>query len=240
MWVFARASVKRLPFKLQGMEKVTKLKIFLFNIPLSLGGMLLMFSVFILNAVINRTAHGEMMLAIHLIAIGLVNPLSYGALRNQAVAIGFPQKSLRDHRTFIFALCSGMVLGLILLPIQLPAVSVWYFCGVQNLPMEHVPLAKRVLLIAMVFPVLQALRGHAEGLAAYRRRPNAVLTGQAVFFGVLSAMLVLFFCCRCPGYLMGILSLILASGATFLTIRLALAMARMEVEPSSVQRGSLQ
>jgi hypothetical protein len=134
MYWFARPSVKRLPFKLKGMEKVTRLKVFLFNIPLSLGGLFLMFSVFILGAVINRTPNGETMLAIHLVAIGLVNPLSYGAMRNQAVAIGFPQTSLRDQRTFLFALCSGLVLGLTLLPIQLPGLSQWYFCHVQNLP----------------------------------------------------------------------------------------------------------
>ncbi|MDO4527258.1 MAG: hypothetical protein Q4C03_00525 [bacterium] len=241
MWGFARPSVKRLPFKLQGMEKVTRLKVFLFNIPLSLGGLLLMFAVFMLNAVVNRTANGEAMLAIHLIAIGLVNPLSYGAMRNQAVAIGFPQTSFRDQRTFIFALCSGIVLGLVLLPIQIPAVSHWYFCSVQNLAEWQVPLAKRVLWVAMAFPILQALRGHAEGLAAFRKRPNAVLAGQAVFFGVLLASLVVLFFFKCPGYVMGILSLVMASFATFLTIRLGLALAWIEAPPMiTPHRGTMQ
>lgn len=225
MWWFARPAVRRLPFKLKGMEKVTKLKVFLFNIPLSLGGLLLMFAVFMLNAVINRTEHGVEMLAIHLVAIGLINPLSYGAMRNQAVAIAFPQKSLRDQRTFLFALCSGIALSLTLLPIQLPMISEWYFCSVQNLSTSQLPLAKRVLWVAMAFPILQALRGHAEGLAAFRRRPNAVLAGQAVFFGILLATLMFLFFFRCPGYVMGILALIVASFATFVTIRMGLAIA---------------
>ncbi len=224
----ARPYVRQLPLKLRGTEKVTVAKIFLFNIPLSLGGFLLMFAVFMLNAIINRTENGAAMLAIHLVAMGLLNPLSYGALRNQAVAIGFPQRSLDDQRTFFFALASGACLSLVLLLVQIPWVSRWYFCDVQNLQAWQVPLARQALWLAMLFPVLQAIRGHAEGLAAFRRRPNAVLAGQAVFFGVLVAVLVGLFQLRVSGYLMGITALCAASAATFATIRLGLALARIE------------
>ena len=224
----ARRFVAALPLKLKGEAKVTVSKLFLFNIPLSLGGFLLIFAVFMLNAIINRAPDGANMLAIHLVAMGLVNPLSYGALRNQAVAIGFPQRSLRDQRTCLFALISGMCLSGTLLLLQCPLVSTWYFGSVQNLQPWQLPLARQALWVAVPFLVLQALRGHAEGLAAYRRKPNAVLAGQAVFFGVLTAVLVALFHFRCPGYLMGISALTCASTATLLTIRLALALARLE------------
>ena len=231
MWWIGRPYVRKLPMKIRGEKKVTSTHVFLFNIPLSLGGFLLMFAIFMLNAIINRTENGAAMLAVHLVAIGLVNPLSYGALRNQAVAIGFPQKSFADQRTFCFALASGLSLSLLLLPLLIPAVSEWYFCHVQNLTAAQLPLARTALWIAMPFLLFQAIRGHAEGLAAYRRRPNAVLAGQAVFFGVLVAVLVALYAFGAPGYLMGIVALCCASAATFSTIRLGLALARIE-EPT--------
>ncbi len=230
MWILAQPYVRALPMKLRGEEKVTSTKIFLFNIPLSLGGFLLMISVFMLNAIINRTPDGPNMQAIHLIVVGVVNPLSYGLLRNQAVAIGFPQKDERDHRTFLFALCSGLCLSLLLLPVLIPAVSQWYFGSVQNFQPWQIPLARNALLCAFPFLLFQALRGNAEGLAAYRRRPNAVLAGQAVYFGVLVMVMLILFVLEVPGYKMGIIALGCASAATFATIRLGLALARVEAQ----------
>jgi len=234
MWRLARPHVRELPRRSAEARPPSGSAIFLFNIPLSIGGFLLTFSIFMLNAIINRAPDGAAMLAVHLVAIGLVNPLSFGALRNQAVAIGFPPRSLRDQRTFLFALASGICLSFVLLALQLPGVSGWYFCRVQSLAAWQLPLARRALWVAMLFPVLQALRGHAEGLAAWRRRPNAVLAGQAVFFGVLVAMLVWLFFLKAPGYLMGIVSLCCASASAFATVRLGLALARQEPPPETL------
>ena len=231
MIAFARPYARRLPRLLRDGERASVAKIFLFNIPLSLGGFLLSLSVFMLNAIINRVEDGPEMLAIHLIAIGLVNPLSFGALRNQAVAIGFPQRDLHDQRTFLFALASGVALAGLLLLLTIPAVGHWYFCSVQNLDEAHGALARQILWWAVPFLVFQALRGHAEGLAAYRHRPNAVLAGQAVFFGVLVVVLVALFHFGFPGHLMGIVALLCASVSTFLTVRLGLALAWIEDDP---------
>ncbi len=228
MWRLARPYVRNLPLKLKGESKVTATKIFLFNIPLSLGGFLLTIAVFMLNAIINRTPDGANMQAIHIIAIGLVNPLSFGLLRNQAVAIGFPQTSYADQRTFIFALVSGVVVSLLLLVMLIPIISQWYFGSVQNLSEGQIPLARNALLCAFPFLIFQALRGHAEGLAAYRKRPNAILAGQAVFLGSLVVVMVALFHFGVPGYLMGVLALTIASAATFAMIRLGLALARIE------------
>lgn len=223
MWTFGRKSVARLPrHRLPGEEKVTSARIFLFNIPLSMGGILLMFSVFLLNAIINRTADGAAMLAIHMLAIGLVNPLSYGALRNQAVAIGFPPACPHDTRTFRFAVCCGLVLAAVLMIVQIPAVSAWYFCQVQNLRPELLPLARQALLIACPFLFFQAVRGHAEGLAASARRPKTVLLGQVAYLNVLVGVMAVLFFLKSPGYRMGITALACASAAAFATIRLTL------------------
>ncbi len=231
MWLLARPYVRQLPLKLKGEAKVTATKIFLFNIPLSLGGFLLTIAIFMLNAIINRTPDGANMQAIHLIAIGVVNPLSFGLLRNQAVAIGFPQKDVTDQRTFFFALVSGVAISLLLFLALIPAVSQWYFGSVQNLQAWQIPLARNALLCAFPFLVFQALRGHAEGLAAHRKRPNAILAGQAVFLGTLVMVMVTLFFFNVPGYLMGVVALTVASAMTFATIRLGLALARLEDEP---------
>lgn len=225
MWWLARPYVKRLPKRLHDERHATTGQLFLFNIPLSLGGMLLMLAIFLLNAIINRVPQGAEMLAVHLVAVGLINPLSYGALRNQAVAIGFPQRDECDHRTFYFALASGLCLALPLLLVQFPPLAQWYFHQIQNLPQAHVPWACKTLWVALLFPVLQAIRGHAEGLAAFRQRPHAVLLGQAVFFGSLVLTLLGLCACHVPGYVMGVLSLCVASAAAFLTIRLRLRVA---------------
>lgn len=224
----ARASVRRLPRRIAGEKRVTVGGIFLFNIPLSLGGMLLMVAVFMLSAIINRTPNGADMLAVHMVAMGLINPLSYGALRNQAVAIGFPQRDVYDHRTLCFAFMSGVCLSLVLALVQIPVISEWYFSEIQNLATWQVPQARTVLWVAMLFPILQAVRGHAEGLAALRKRPNAVLAGQAVFFGVLVAVLVVLFFFEVPGYVMGVIALCSASASACITIRIGLALARLE------------
>lgn len=239
MWWVARPYVRRLPLIDRAGERASVFEIFLFNIPLSLGGTLLSLSVFMLNAIINRAENGPAMLAIHLVAIGLINPVSFGALRNQAVAIGFPQRDLADQRTFVFALATGFVLAALLLPLTIPAVGDCYFCTIQNLSPEQGDLARQVIWWALPFLVFQAVRGHAEGLAAYRHRPNAVLAGQAVFFGVLVVVLLALFHFGVSGHVMGIIALLCASIATFLTIRLGLALAWIEADPAFPKGGDV-
>ncbi len=225
-WFFARPYVAAL----EDYEEpaATSGRIFLFNIPLSLGGFLLSLSVLMLNGVVNRTADGAVMLAIHQIAIGIANPASYAALRCQAVAIAFPEGDEKDWRTFFFSLAAGAALAGAVLLLQIPAVAQWYFGHIQNLPPERILLARRVMLAAVFIPLIQALRGHAEGLAAERKRPNAILAGQAVYLASLTVTLFIFYHIGTPGYLIGIYAIVIAIAATFLTIRLGLMLARYE------------
>lgn len=225
-WFFARPYVAAL----EDYEEpaASGARMFLFNIPLSLGGFLLSLSVLMLNGVVNRTDNGAVMLAIHQIAIGIANPASYAALRCQAMAIAFPQRDEKDWRTFFFALFAGLTLAGVVLLLQIPAVSRWYFGSVQNLIPEHIVLAKRVMLVAVLIPILQALRGHAEGLAACRKRPNAILAGQAVYLAALTVTLFILFYAHTPGYLIGIAAITIAIAAAFLTIRLGLMLAFYE------------
>ncbi len=201
---------------------------FLFSTPLSFGGVLLAVSGFMIGAFIARAPEPARMLPIHYITMGVVNPVGFAALRMQAVAISFPPRHKLDHRVFLFGVVSGCLLSLVPLIGQIPAVARWYFGAVQNLPAVDIPLATKAMLLVTVLPVLQSLRGHAEGLAAWRRRPNAVLAGQAVFLAALVCALFIMLNLGTGGYKMGVIAILVAVAMTFVTIRLGLFWAEME------------
>lgn len=207
---------------------------FCFTLPLSLGGTLLMTSAFMVSAFISRTDNPEIMLSVQALAMGILSPVSYAALRLQAVVLAFPPESPRDFRTLHFALATGLTLTLIPLTFALaPGVPQWYFGTVQHLPSEYIRLAQVALLIVACQPVIQALRAHAEGLAAFKKRPAAILAGQAMYLAVLLVALFVQSALQIPGYRMGVTALLLAISMTLVTIRLALFWAEQEqnIEP---------
>lgn len=201
---------------------------FAFTAPLALGGVLLAVASFMIGAFISRAAEPERMLPLHYVAMGVVNPVSFAAIRMQALVLAFPPRDKRDHSIFRFALAAGLLLAAVPLVGQLPGVAQWYFGKVQNVPADDIPLAMRTMLLLAVMPVVQALRGHAEGLAAWRRRPNAILAGQAMNLAVLVCTLFITLQLGVPGYMMGAISISAAVVMTLATVRLGLAGAEME------------
>ena len=201
---------------------------FLFSIPLSFGGVLLATSGFMIGAFIARAPDPTRMLPIHYITMGVVNPVGFAALRMQAVALSFPPASRNDHRVFKFALVAGCLLSVFPLIGQIPDVAHWYFGAIQNLPACDIPLAMRAMLLVSILPIIQSMRGHAEGLAAWRKRPNAILAGQAMNLAALVCALFVTLGLGTPGYLMGVIAILVAVVMTLLTIRLGLAWAEME------------
>ena len=201
---------------------------FFFNMPLSFGVVLLAISGFMVGAFIARAVEPERMLPIHYVTMGLINPVGVAALRMQAVVISFPPRHRQDHSIFWFALVSGLVLSLFSLVGQIPFVADWYFVGIQNLPRMDAPLAVQAMLLATILPVLQSLRGHAEGIAAWQKRPNAILAGQAMFLASLVCALFILLNLGVSGYLMGVIALLVAVTMTLVTIRMGLVWADME------------
>ncbi len=201
---------------------------FLFTAPLSFGGVLLAVAGFMIGAFIARAAEPGRMLPVHYVTMGVVNPVSFAAIRMQAVVLAFPPRHKADWAVFRFALAAGALLALFPLVGQVPAVARWYFGGVQNVPEADIPLAMRAMLLISVLPVIQTLRGHAEGLAAWRRRPNAILAGQAMNLATLVCALFIALQLGVPGYLMGVVAIICAVVMTLVTIRLGLLWADLE------------
>ena len=212
-----------------GVEKPASLRTqLLFTIPLSFGGVLLAGAAFMVGAFIARAAEPARMLPIHYVTMGVVNPVGFAALRMQAVVLAFPPRGSRDHAVFKFALVAGLLLAVFPLVGQIPAVANWYFGQIQNVPSADIPLATRAMLLISVLPIIQSLRGHAEGLAAWRKRPNAILAGQAMNLASLVCALFIALNLGTPGYLMGVVAILVAVTMTLVTIRMGLVWADME------------
>lgn len=217
-WYYARPYERELSDDGTGASVITQLR---FTMPLAIGGFLLASSPFLVSAFIGRAENSVAMLAIHYVTIGLANPVGYGAFRMQPVALQFPPEYPGDHRVVRYAIAAGAVLGVIPFVTSLPFVGRWYFGVVQNVPAEDIHLACIVMALYALWPVVQTVRGHAEGHAAYLKKPSAVLAGQVAYVAVLTITLFLSLTCGMPGWLMGFAAIMAASIAAMTTVKLS-------------------
>ena len=195
---------------------------FRFTVPLSLGGVLLAVAPLLVAVFVGRTEDAVAMLAIHYVTIGVANPVAFGALRMQAVAIQFPPEWPGDRRMLAYAACAGLALGALPLLFTLPGVSDWYFCEVQNLPADDLWRARALMGVYALAPFLQALRGRLEGLAAWMKRPKTVMGGQVAHVAAFLVALAFGLCFGQPGWQMGASAILSAAAATILFLHLDL------------------
>ena len=204
-------------------EKAPIAKQFHFTIPLSMGGIMLSLSTVMVAVFLSRVDEGGYTLPVHYIMMGVINPLGFAAMRMQAVAIAFPPDLCSRRRLRRFCLVAGLALSAVPLLFTVPVVARWYFGSVQNLDAAGIGMATRAMAVVAVIPLLQALRGHAEGMAALRRRPNAIMAGQAMYLASIVILLFSLLETRAvPGYLMGGVSVMVAIAISQLTVRAAL------------------
>ena len=227
--LFARPYIRGLGLA-EDVPHATVHKQLFFTIPISFGGLMMAVSGLMVGAFIMRAKDSAQMLAIHCIVMGVINSVSFAAIRMQAVVLAFPLYDRRAKSIFRFALVAGGALTLLPLAGLLPAVARWYFGTVQNLPPADVSLAIRAMLLVAALPVIQAIRGHAEGLAAYLKRPNAILAGQAVYLAAMVCALFVGLNVGVPGYLMGIAAVWVATLLSLFTVRMGLVWAEIEDE----------
>ena len=159
----------------------TKKEIFLFNLPLSIGGSLLSLSSILLGAFIAHAASPERMLPAYYLAIGLATPVAYGATRLLEVVLSFPPAFEADRRTLNFALTAGGVLGILPLIFILPGLSDLYYVRLQNLDPDNLPLVRAAALALALYPMCVAVRAQGEGLASLAGKPMTVIAGQVMF-----------------------------------------------------------
>ena len=200
-----------------------------FTLPLSFGGMMLALSGFMVAIFLSRADNPEVTLAVHYIIMGVINPLGFAALRMQSVVIAFPSAIYGARKIAVFSLLSGLLLSVLPLAFQVPGIAEWYFGTVQNLPSASVRLACNAVLMISALPLLQSLRGHAEGLAALRRRPNAILSGQAVYLATMVISLLALLSTKVlPGYLMGVAAIQVALAMSLMTVHAGLVWSDFE------------
>ena len=213
-------------------EKPPSVKeIFIFNIPLSVGGYFLVASAIILAAFIARAPDPDRTLPIYYLALGLVNPMSFAATRIQAVVIAFPPSSRQDRRTLRFCLAAGAFLGIFPLFFILPGLAELYYVKLQKLNLADLNLVRMTALSLIFFPLSVAIRAQSEGLAAWLKKPTTVLTGHGMFMVtiVVAGFSLLLF--GAPGQIIGAVGLTLGSLASSATMRLLLMRAKERAFP---------
>ncbi len=232
-WLYARRHVARLPNKpaagagagLPGLAGLA-LEQFRFTLPLSLGGFLLMLSPVIVAAFVGRTANAQDMLAIHYVVMGVANPVAFGALRMQTVAIKFPPEREGDRRLLVYAIAAGLALGLVPLAFATPWLGGWYFGVYQNVPARLLPTARLAVGLYSLIAAIQAVRARVEGLAAYAKRPKAIMAGQIAYTVSLLITCAILLPAGVPGWAMAVAAIFVAPVSVTATVYAALAMTR--------------
>jgi hypothetical protein len=213
-------------------EKPPSVKeIFIFNIPLSVGGYFLVSSAIILAAFIARAPDPDRILPIYYLALGLANPMSFAATRLQAVVIAFPPQSRQESRTLRFCLTAGVFLGALPLIFILPGPAELYYVKLQKLTLADLDLVRPTAIALIFFPLSVAVRAQSEGMAAWLKKPTAVLTGHAMFLVTMIATGYSLLIIGAPGQLIGAAGLTLGSLTSSATIRLLLMRARERALP---------
>ncbi len=219
-WFFAWKYIREIYDANESAEDASVFEQFKFSFPISFGSGLLAMAPFMVAAFVGRSENPIAMLAIHYVTIGIANPVAYASLRMQAVAIQFPPEYSGDRRMIRFALAAGLCLGLIPLVIATPQVSSWYFNAVQNLPEKDIGIAQTVMCIYALWPMVQTMRGYAEGYSAWVKRPSAIMTGQIVHLAVLVATLAVSLCSGMAGWRMPVTAIFAANTSALIAIYL--------------------
>lgn len=223
-WLLSEAFAMKYRRRLESGESASVMTQFRFTVPLALGAGLLAVSPFVTAAFVGRTPGATDMLAIHYVTLGIANPVSYAALRMQAVSIQFPPEWTGDRRLLRFAIVAGALLGVIPLAFSTPLIGNWYYGECQNVPQRILPTARLVSFLYSFICIIHAVRGRVEGLAAIRRRPSAVMAGQFAYFGALTLALIALLPMHIPGWAMAVMAIyvapVAATIATYAWLRL--------------------
>lgn len=219
-WAFARPFIKSQPHDAQNAPRLKEL--FLFSLPLTIGGYFLSLSTILLAGIVARAPEPERMLPVYYLALGLASPVAFAGTRLQTIVLAFPPADRHRRQTLRFAVAAGLLLGLLPLVFILPGPAEFYYVRLQNLNANDLEWVRQTAAVLALLPLAVALRAQSEGLAAWRKKPLVVLSGHAVFLLTAAAAGILALKAGVPGCLIGAASLPLGSLASSATMRLAL------------------
>jgi hypothetical protein len=193
-----------------------------FALTLSVGYVFLSLSAYIVGSFAARASEPERMLPAYYLALGLTSPVAYGASRLQALVLSYSGSRAANSRLIGFSLCAGAVLGMLPLLFILPGVCRVYYVVLQKLPAADLALARIAAAGLAIVPLSAALRAYGEGRAAYLKRPEVILTGQAVYLGMVSATAFFSLALGVPGNLIGAVAVTVGNLCASGTVILAL------------------
>jgi len=197
-----------------------------FNAPLTVGGYFLVLATITVAAFIARAADPERVLPAYYLALGLVNPLAFAATRIQTVMLAFPPTATFQRRTLRFALAAGLVMGLLPLTFILPGIAELYYVQLQNLHPDDLILVRKTAAALVLFPLVVAIRAQSEGIAAWLKKPFAVLTGHAALLATIAGAGFTALGLAVPGYFIGAGCLTLGSLVSAATMRVMLRLTK--------------
>jgi hypothetical protein len=219
-WAFARAFIRRQPADPRNTPRLKEL--FLFALPLTIGGYFLSLSTVLLAGIVARAPEPERMLPVYYLALGLASPVAFAATRLQTIVLAFPPADRHQRQTLRFAVLAGFLLGLLPLVFTLPGPAEFYYVRLQNLHPGDLEWVRHTASVLVLLPLAVALRAQNEGLSTWRKKPLIVLCGHAVFLITCAAAGIAALKAGVPGCLIGAASLPLGSLASSATMRLAL------------------
>jgi len=219
-WAFARPFIKSQPRDPLNAPRLREL--FLFTLPLTIGGYFLSLSTILLAGIIARAPEPERMLPVYYLALGLASPVAFAGTRLQTIVLAFPPADRHRRQTLRFAVAAGFLLGLLPLVFILPGPAEFYYVRLQNLNPNDLEWIRQTASVLVLLPLAVALRAQSEGLATWRKKPLIVLCGHAVFLLTASAAGIASLNAGVPGCLIGAASLPIGSLASSATMRLAL------------------
>lgn len=218
-WLFSRSIIKNLS---ETGTKVSTKELLSFNFVISLGGGLLHLSQLVLGAFIVRAPNPERIAPIYFVTVGIVNALSAGATRMQAVALTFPPKHKSDLTTLKFAGLVGLGFACIVGLLLIPPVAGWYFIYIQRLKITDLSLIYITVTAFLTHPLFVALRSRLQGLAAYQKRPGFIFIGQIIFMTAIFLSGSILLLLKTSGNLIGPIGYIAANLTTAFSLRLLL------------------
>lgn len=230
-WLYARPFVAMLPNRPRDGGSVADLPVsspsllleqFRFTMPLALGGFLLACSPLVIAAFVSRSADPADMLAIHYVTLGVANPVAFAALRLQTVAVKFLPEYRGDRRLLVYAVAAGLILGVIPLAFSTPWLGDWYFGSFQNVPPRILGTTRLAIGIYSLICVIHAVRARIEGIAAAKKRPQAVMWGQIAYTVSLFMVCAVLLPLGCPGWVIAISAIFVAPVCVTIAVYTAL------------------